>query len=209
MFNRRRMTVVVSLVVGLSLAGAGVADAHKRRRPQPAQPASQPAETTRVVFETPLQDPSNFMNEGVGMYVDESTAEQLSTFTINKRMVSCGVGTLANQALGTTGPFAMLMYSTKIDGYNVDPGTKTITATGRMRSITKVAQPSGAPAEDVEHDFVAVAVDNPASGARDRFDVHFRTPMWNTGSPMCTPSSIVSGGCRFGGNALMGEIRVG
>lgn len=78
----------------------------------------------------------------------------------------------------------------------------TIRATGRMRSITNVG---GVTVEDVEHDFLAIAVD----GAPDPFDVHFQTPFWNTTKPLCTPSSLVSGGCRFGGELLMGDVAVG
>jgi hypothetical protein len=33
-------------------------------------------------------------NEGVGLYTDASVANQVSTFTINPRKVSCGVGTV-------------------------------------------------------------------------------------------------------------------
>lgn len=202
---RRRLTVLFAMAVALSLAGVGAAEAHKRpaKRRAPAQPPPE----TRVVFETPLLDPVNFRNEGVGMYADASTAGQLSTFTINKRMISCGVGATGDTATGTTGAFAMLMYSTKIDRYDVDAAGKTITGTGRMRSITRMG-PSGSVAEDVEHDFVAVAVDKVAGQRGDRFDMHFRTPLWNTGSPMCTPSTIVAGGCRFGGDALMGDVTV-
>jgi hypothetical protein len=32
-------------------------------------------------------------NEGVGMYSDPSVANQASSFSINRQMVSCGVGT--------------------------------------------------------------------------------------------------------------------
>lgn len=36
----------------------------------------------------------------------------------------------------TTGPSAMMMYSTRIDRYDVDTKRNRIFATGRMRSIT-------------------------------------------------------------------------
>lgn len=203
---RRKLMLLFAIVAGLTLASSGVADAHRRRPPQrPAHSAAHPGPEARVVFETPLLDPSNFKGEGAGIYADASTAQQFSTFTINKRMVSCGVGSLGDSATGTNAIFAMMMYSTKIDSYDVDPATKTITARGRMRSITTMGPT--APAEDVEHDFVAVAVDKP--GRRDRFDTHIRTPLWNTGSPMCSPSTIIEGGCRFGGDAQMGEVVVG
>lgn len=156
----------------------------------------------------PHQD--GLKNEGVGMYTDDSTAHQLSTFTINPRMISCGVGTLGDHM--NTGPFAMLMYSTKIDSYRADSVTNTIKATGRMRSITRTANGLIAPmTEDVVHDFVAIATDLgpvvPGQHVDDRFDVHFSTPFWNQATnPMCTPSSVVAGGCRFGGELLMGDI---
>lgn len=148
-------------------------------------------------------------SEGVGMYTDDSTAHQLSTFTLNPRMISCGVGTLGDHE--NTGPFAMLMYSTKINSYRADSVANTITATGQMRSITRTANGLLAPlSEDVVHDFVAIANDGGpvVTGAHvdDRFDVHFKTPFWNTGNPMCSPSTVVAGGCRFGGELLMGDI---
>lgn len=143
---------------------------------------------------------SDIHDEGVGMYTDASTANQLSTFTINSNIVSCGVGTLASGVL--SGPFAMLMYSKHITSYVVNPVTGTITATGKMRSITKAA---GILVEDVAHDFLAIAVDN-QSGGSDRFDTHFKTDFWNTANPMCTPSDKILGGCRFGGKVLLGEV---
>ena len=137
---------------------------------------------------------------GVGIYTDDSTAHQLSTFTINDGLVSCGVGTVG--AHDFTGPFAMLMYSSKINSYKTSGNT--ITATGRMRSITKTANTV---TEDVMHDFRAIAVHN-ATGHGERFDVHFKTPFWNSSNPMCTASNVVKGGCRFGGELLMGNIKV-
>jgi hypothetical protein len=142
------------------------------------------------------------MNEGVGMYTDTSVASQLSTFTINKNVVSCGVGTLAAGAV--TGPFAMMMYSRHIDSYFVDANSREIVAEGLMRSITRVG---GVNVEDVDHNFIAIAEDN-ISGSQERFDVHFRTDFWNTDNPMCTASTEVVGGCRFGGKLVMGEINV-
>jgi hypothetical protein len=149
-------------------------------------------------------------NEGVGMYTDASVANQLSTFTINRTMVSCGVGTPGADA--STPAFAMVMYSTRIASYSVDRAGRQIRATGRMRSITRV---DGDTVEDVEHDFLAVAVDRGTAGP-DRFDVHFTTPFWNPTNPMCTPSDEVEGWCRFGGEVLptddglqMGDVVVG
>lgn len=145
--------------------------------------------------------PSRLEDEGVGAYTDSSVANQISTFTINPVMVSCGVGTLA--AGQWSGPFAMLMYA-KPGSYAVDHRTGRIQAAGEMRSITRLA---GDDVEDVEHDFIAIAVDGPP-GAPDRFDVHLRTPFWNASNPMCARSSEIEGGCRFGGELLMGEVEV-
>jgi hypothetical protein len=147
------------------------------------------------------------MNEGVGMYTDASVANQASTFTINPNEVSCGVGTVS--ANGAAGPFEMIMYSLGTHNYTVNPLTRTITASGRMRSITRVA---GVVVEDVNHDFIAVAVDNqpsrPQPNRADRFETHFATPFWNLTNPMCTPSPLVPGGCRFGGQLFLGDVAV-
>lgn len=153
------------------------------------------------------------MNTGVGMYTDSSVANQVSSFTINPLMVSCGVGTLAAGG-ESSGPFAMLMYATRMDRYSVDTETGEIHARGRMRSITKM---NSTVVEDVEHDFIAVAADSVAHGGfeeavhagGDRFDVHFQTPFWDGFNAMCTRSDQVAGGCRFGGELLMGDVLIG
>jgi len=156
------------------------------------------------------QNKSGLRDEGVGMYTDPSVASQVSTFTINPRLVSCGVsagpGIISPPAPPQPASFAMLMYSTRLDSYQVDRKSKTIYAAGRMRSITKFGPVP--PIEDVQHDFVAIAVDN---NPHDRFDIHFKTPFWNTGNLLCTPSTVVKGGCRFGGELLrdMGDVVVG
>lgn len=148
-------------------------------------------------------------DHGVGTYTDSSVANQISNFTINPLMVSCGVGTLAHGQW--SGPFAMLMYSTDIRAYEVERAAAAIRASGTMRSITKVA---GETVEDVEHEFLALAVDGAAHSAGeerarpDRFDVHLRTDFWNVANPMCSPSDTVQGGCRFGGDLLLGDIFV-
>lgn len=149
-----------------------------------------------------LQGPPGLQNSGVGIYADMSTAQQMSTFTINPRMVSCGVGTIGGLLPGFTGPFGMLMYSTAITEYHVETTTNIITAKGAMRSITHML--GGALAEDENHLFTAIAVDKP--GGPDRYDLHFKTTFWNTGNLLCAPSSVVAGGCRFGGDLLMGDI---
>jgi len=141
-----------------------------------------------------------FNNEGAGIYSDASVANQVSSFTINPRMVSCGVGTVTADTL--SGPFAMLMYATQVLTYSVSG--HTITATGTMRSITQIA---GLTVEDVEHQFTAIAVDNNSQGlGPDRFDVHFHTPFWNPSNPLCTPSTVIPGDCRFGGSLLIGDV---
>jgi hypothetical protein len=155
--------------------------------------------------------PNDLKDEGVGTYSDQSVANQISNFTINRQMVSCGVGTFSTPP-GTSGPFAMLMYAKSPFRYNANHQTRIITARGRMRSITHV---NGNEVEDVEHDFLAIAVDNGDTG--DRFDVHFTTPFWNPTNPSCTPSTEVIGWCRFGGVLVtdnaglnqMGDITVG
>jgi hypothetical protein len=143
--------------------------------------------------------------EGVGMYSDPSTANQASTFTINRKLVSCGVGA---ENLAGIGRFEMLMYSTQIKRYVIDSERKEITAQGEMRSITRVG---GAVLEDVRHPFIAHALDldgDEGQPRRDRFDVHMRTAFWQPGNPMCTPSNRHPGLCRFGGRLFAGDINV-
>ncbi len=68
--------------------------------------------------------------------------------------------------------------------------------------------------EDAEHDFLAVAAGAGPHGGFDqavhaggaRFDVHFSTPFWDRYNPMCTPSSVAAGACRFGGELLLGNV---
>jgi hypothetical protein len=158
------------------------------------------------------RDADGVMGTGVGMYTDPSVAHQVSSFTINPKTVTCGVGTLAKGG-EASGPFAMLMYATRLDSYIVDQEAGEIRATGRMRSITKVGT---AVVEDAEHDFVAVAASAVPHGGFDqavhaggaRFDVHLSTPFWDRYNPMCTPSAVRAGGCRFGGELLLGNIFV-
>lgn len=147
--------------------------------------------------------------EGVGMYTDLSVASQASTFTLNRNQVSCGVGTVS--ADGVLGPFEMLMYSLSVDTYAVDSTVpRTITATGFMRSITRVAgviveDTDGTGLNEPPHFYVAIGQDKD-SPQDDRFDIHFRTGFWNTSNPMCMPSDVVEGGCRFGGELFLGNI---
>lgn len=139
------------------------------------------------------------------MYSDPSTANQAATFTINRLLVSCGVGA---EDLAGIGRFEMLMYSTRIKQYVVSPARKEITARGEMRSITRVG---GAVVEDVRHRFIAHAVDldgDEGQPRSDRFDVHFRTTFWEPGSPLCTPSERYPGLCRVGGRLFAGDVHV-
>jgi len=165
-------------------------------------------------------DAAGMGSMGVGMYVDMSTAFQMSTFTIQPSLVTCGVGTFGQPlvpGIVQSGAFAMLMYSLRITSYNVDMAAHQIQARGRMRSITRLA---GLTREDVEHDFLAIATDSRGVGA-DRFDVHFVTPFWTPGllppgNPLATASTVVPGWSRFGGavvqdiaGAQMGGVTVG
>jgi hypothetical protein len=160
--------------------------------------------------------PNELKDEGVGTYTDPSVANQISNFTINRQMVSCGVGTVAFTP-EFSGPFAMLMFARDITHYHANHLTKTITARGRMISITHV---SGVEVEREEHDFIAIAKDNvkpdQAATVKDRFDIHFHTTFWNPATnPLCTPSTEFPGECRFGGQLVasgpnqMGDITVG
>lgn len=149
--------------------------------------------------------PNDVKDEGVGLYTDASVANLVSTFTINRQMVSCGVGTLDPSALPFAS-FTMLMYAKETRFYHANHRTKRIRATGTMRSITQV---DGSTVEDVDHDFLAIAVDKASTGQADRFDIHFATPFWNTDNPFCTPSTEVVGGCRFGGALFSGDVTVG
>jgi hypothetical protein len=138
-----------------------------------------------------------FKDEGAGTYSDGSVGNQISNFTINRCLVTCGVGTIAVPP-DNSGPFAMLMISTNVKSYHLDRDAQTIRAEGRMRSITQFG---GTTAEDEEHDFIAIAVDTGAANM-DRFDVHFTTTFWNPANPLCTPSLVRPGWCRFGGVLL-------
>ena len=181
--NRRyrgRATLAVALVVACCGFGIGPLMA--------SSPAG--AELSAAALQS-----NGLENEGAGMYTDPSVAFQLSGFTITRRMVSCAVGTLAVSLIpGQPGPFSMLMYSTKIDTYEVHGNQ--IVATGRMRSITRMGNQTN---EDVEHPFKAVATDGKASGP-DTFVVHFSTPFWDPAhNPMSTKSTLVPGWAQFGG----------
>jgi hypothetical protein len=161
-----------------------------------------------------------FTDKGAGMYTDASVAHQASTFTLNPNQVSCGVGTV--DANGAFGPFEMEMASYTVDSYSIDRTSGTITATGHMRSQTRVAgviieDTNGVGNNPPPHAYVAIGHDGRggASGALgltnppDHFDTHFKTPFWNTGNPLCSASTVVPGGCRFGGDLFLGLVAVG
>lgn len=162
--------------------------------------ASQPQASPQSGLSGHLQDALE--NSAVGMYTDPSVAGQASCFTLNRSMISCGVGTIA---IPDGGPFAMLMFATEILTFAVLRERGELRARGRMRSITRMATQT---VEDVEHDFLAVAVDG--HGRRpSRFDVHFKTPFWTPGqNVMATRSSEDPSLARFGGEVLIGSIRV-
>lgn len=154
---------------------------------------------------------AGLVRQAVGVYSDQSTLFQSSIFSANPLFVECGVGT-ENLALpnGThLGPFEMLMYSETIDSYDVNGST--IVITGTMRSITRMA---GNVIDDAIHPFVAVAQDGVAP-AKDRWDLYYITPFWRQvpnilgnplGSVLCTPSNVIPGGCKFGGEVFIGNV---
>jgi hypothetical protein len=178
----RRLVALLAVVVIAASVGAGVAYTNSERH-------------------------SGVPNgQGVGLYTDPSVANQVSTFTINRTLISCGVGTF--EAGGELGPFDMLMYSTRIDEYDVHCEQREIAANGEMRSITRIG---GRVVEDVRHHFFAHAFDldgDEEQPRRDRFEVHFRTVFWQPGNPACTPSDRYPGLCRFGGRLFAGDVNV-
>lgn len=157
-------------------------------------------------------------NAGAGMHVGPDTAMGISTFTINPYSVTCGVGSLGNSpgavpgtaplpnGLGTSGPFTMMMYATRIDSYKVDVAKRQIVAKGVMRSITTAGTLT---IEDVLHPFVSTGTDNRKTSP-DVFFLHFLTPFWAPDSnPMATRSTLRDTWAMFGSAILLGEINVG
>jgi hypothetical protein len=145
-------------------------------------------------------------NQGYGMHTGASTLFQAASFTINPNATTCQVGTL--DALGAVGPFEMSMVSVD-QTYAVDTLMKTLTSQGKMRTITRVG---GKVVEDIIHPFIAVATDNapgyPQPNTKDTFVLHFKTPFWQAGNPMCTASDKIPGGCKFGGPIFLGHVNV-
>ncbi len=87
---------------------------------------------------------------------------------------------------------------------------RKITATGLMRSTTRVAgfiveDTDGTGTNPAPHFYVAIGQDKD-SPQKDRFDIHFKTPFWSVSNPLCMPSTVVLGGCRFGGELFLGNI---
>jgi hypothetical protein len=150
---------------------------------------------------------------GVGQHTGASTVYQVASFTLNSNMVMCSVGTL--DVNGTTGPFNMLMFELSSNSYTVDRKALTINATGTMRSITQIA---GVTVEDTDGvgsdpqpvNFIAIGHDNKDQliPSADFFELHFKSPLWNTSNPLCTASNLISGGCVFEGPLSLGRIHV-
>jgi hypothetical protein len=156
-------------------------------------------------------------NAGAGMHSGPDTAMGISTFTVSPSSVSCGVGSMGNSpgalpgtaampmGMGTSGPFAMMMYATTVRHYTVDKHLHSITARGTMRSITAMG---GQVVEDVLHPYICVAYDR--RGERpDEFYLHFLTPFWNAKNPMATKSTVNDAWAMFGSPILFGEVNVG
>lgn len=145
-----------------------------------------------------------FGDLGAGMYSDMSTAFHPSPFNLNPVLVTCAVGT-TGAVPGVIGSFAMEMFSVGTLTYTVNRSARTITAQGRMRSITMLL--TGVVLEDVEHDFAAIGIDNRGISA-DRFEMHYTTPLWNGGllTAISTPSTFRSDWKMFGGSVLSGTL---
>lgn len=205
----RRGLLIAGAAAGAAavpLLGPAIADA--RRKPKTKRRCPRPAAAP-----APALSLAPLVDAGVGMYTADNTALMFSSFTVNQKMVSCGVGTvgLPRELLGgafmsglklgdgLTGPFAMNMFSTRIDEYLLDRNARTIRVSGRMRSQTFM----GAMAvDDVEHDFNGIGV-HP-----DRFTLHFRTPFWKPGNPLAFASKEFPGKVFFGGRMQLGFINV-
>lgn len=182
------------------------------------------ASPTRGSTATSPAGGDDIVDSGAGMYTGMSTAQMMSSATINRSEVSCGVGTLGLDATtieslipvigglasklpvtgGSTGPFAMLMYAITVSSYDIDRPNGVITAKGRMRSITRLADQV---LEDTKHPYLAVAKDG-RDVAKPYFAIHFKTPFWSPSNPLATPSDTVNGWVMFGGNFLVGTVNV-
>lgn len=161
------------------------------------------------------------VDAGAGMHVGQDTMQMLSPFTVSRSLVTCAVAQMgltsdmvaalkpvlgAAFGSGFSGPFAMEMYSFNVTQYSVDRASKTITAKGTLRSITKIG---GATIEDANSPYLCVAHDNKAKGSPDDFFLSFKTPFWSPSSnPLATPSQYVKGWAQFGNEAIIGEVTV-
>lgn len=161
---------------------------------------------------------------GAGMHGTMATAGMLATATVQSDFVSCGVGAMAMDTElirqlpgmgmlgglplmdGSSGPFAMLMYSLDVASYDIDRPDGKVMARGMMRSITNIG---GVTVEDITHEYLAVGIDG-RDVKNDKVSVNFTTPFWTVGTnPLATPSEYVAGWSAFGGELLVGGINVG
>jgi hypothetical protein len=203
-----------ALGIGLAAVAPGLVGSASAKpvHPRSAAAATRPARGDDIV------------DSGAGMYTGMSVAEQMSSATINPAEVSCGVGTVGLDASdveklipvlgglaqnlpvtgGSTGPFAMLMYSITVASYQLDRSAGMITATGRMRSITRIADQT---IEDAKHHYMAIAKDGRGT-KKPHFAIHFKTPFWSPANPIATPSDAEDGLVMFGGNFLVGTVNV-
>ncbi|GIH03471.1 hypothetical protein Rhe02_15380 [Rhizocola hellebori] len=146
---------------------------------------------------------ADIMRASIGVCRDASVAWQMAAFSVHPSLVTFAIGSF--DECGMSGPFAVLMYSLRVDEYVHDNGRQVITASGRMRSLTMVGD--GILREDVEHDFLAVAADR-CGDVAPRMDIHFVTPFWTPGlvQPVATPSIVRPGWTRFGGELVIAAL---
>ncbi|HEX3829444.1 MAG TPA: hypothetical protein VHV82_19450 [Sporichthyaceae bacterium] len=215
--SRRRLLAGTLAGVGDALfMGTGGGALFGTDRAAAKAPAGPAALTARTGKSRKASYNRSLQNAGAGMHVGPDTAMGISTFALNKISVTCGVGSLGNSpgavpmsatmptGLATSGPFAMMMYSTAVQSFVIDRKARSLTATGTMRSITAAGSQI---MEDVLHPFVAVGLDKQGRAA-DEFYLHFQTPFWNANNPMATKSNLKDSWAMFGSPILFGEINV-
>jgi len=214
---------VAATAVGIStVGGGGVASA---ALPLPVLPGLPGLPALPGVPNLPIGQSSpgadTVVDAGAGMHAEMGTMQMFSAATISPQLVTCMVGQMGLNSdmvaalqpvlgsvfgAGFSGPFAMLMFSENVTSYQIDRNAKTIMAKGTMRSITKIA---GMAIDDAMTPYLAVATDNSAKGTPDTFFLSYKTPFWNTASnPLATPSQFVNGYSQFGGELIMGLVRV-
>jgi hypothetical protein len=215
---------VAATAVGIStIGGGGVASA---ALPLPVLPGLPGLPALPGVPNLPIGGQSSpgadtLVDAGAGMHAEMGTMQMFSAATIAPNLVTCMVGQMGMNSdmvaalapvlssvfgPGFSGPFAMAMFSENMASYQIDRNAKTIMAKGTMRSITKVA---GMSIDDAMTPFLAVATDNSAKGTPDTFFLSYKTPFWNPASnPLATPSQFVNGYSQFGGELIMGLVRV-